>query len=182
MYGRSRLKLSGNTGVKMGKLKIGQLIILLASACGMYGQDFDKMVKGLLDGSVPLIKADSLQLLQSKSPEILVLDAREEEEYSVSHIENAIWVGYKNFDLDKVNASKDQEIVVYCSVGYRSEKIGEKLKEAGYQNVRNLYGGIFEWKNKGYVVVDQKENQTEKVHAYSKSWGRWLINADKVYE
>jgi len=33
---------------------------------------------------------------------------------------------------------------VYCSLGIRSEVIAKKLKKAGYTNVFNLYGGIFE--------------------------------------
>ena len=40
-------------------------------------------------------------------------------------------------------------IIVYCSIGVRSEDIGEKLKELGYTKILNLYGGIFDWKNKG---------------------------------
>ena len=72
-------------------------------------------------------------------------------------------------------------IVVYCSLGIRSEKISEKLKAEGYSNVRNLYGGIFEWKNKGFEVFDSEGKETEKVHAYSKSWSKWLKNGEKIY-
>ena len=77
--------------------------------------------------------------------------------------------------------NKNAPIIVYCSVGYRSEKISEKLLAAGYKNVENLYGGIFEWKNKRNTVVD-KNGITNNVHPYSKTWGVWLKNADKVYK
>ena len=43
---------------------------------------------------------------------------------------------------------------MYCSIGKRSEKVTQKLKKAGYNNVSNLYGGIFEWVNQGNEVVD----------------------------
>ena len=76
---------------------------------------------------------------------------------------------------------KDAILVVYCSVGYRSEKIGEKLKALGFSKVYNLYGGIFEWSNRGYPLVDQKEQPTTKVHAFNKDWGRWLEQGTKVY-
>ncbi len=56
----------------------------------------------------------------------------------------------------KVSAfiGEESKVVVYCSVGYRSEKIAEKLKAAGYKNVFNLYGGIFEWENQNLPVYD----------------------------
>jgi rhodanese-related sulfurtransferase len=40
-------------------------------------------------------------------------------------------------------------------VGYRSEKVTEKLQKAGFTQVSNLYGGIFEWVNQGYPIVNQ---------------------------
>ncbi|MBT8318930.1 MAG: rhodanese-like domain-containing protein, partial [Gramella sp.] len=86
------------------------------------------------------------------------------------------------FDLGKVKKiDKDQKIVVYCSIGVRSENIGVKLIKAGYKNVENLYGGIFDWKNKDFPVVDALGKSTEEVHAYSKHWSKWLRNAEKIY-
>ena len=95
-----------------------------------------------------------------------------------------VWVGYDDFDINKVLQqlpNKEKPIVVYCSIGVRSEDIGERLKRAGYTNVKNLFGGIFEWKNKGYPVYNTNQQETEKVHAFSKYWGRFLTNAEKVY-
>ena len=67
-------------------------------------------------------------------------------------------------------------------MGYRSEKIAEKLTASGFTNVVNLYGGIFEWINQDKPVVDQSGSETELVHAYSKKWGIWLNEGVKVYE
>ncbi|MEN8818965.1 MAG: rhodanese-like domain-containing protein, partial [Polaribacter sp.] len=53
---------------------------------------------------------------------------------------------------------------------------------AGYTNVLNLYGGIFEWKNKGNLVFDSNGNATEKIHVFSKEWSKWLLKGKKVYE
>ena len=111
------------------------------------------------------------------------LDARELNEFKVSQIEDAMWVGYDDFSLDRVaSLDKSDEIIVYCSVGYRSEKVAEKLIEAGYKNVSNLYGGIFEWKNQGNQVMDSTSTPTEKVHAYNRIWGIWLKQGEKVYD
>jgi predicted sulfurtransferase len=71
---------------------------------------------------------------------------------------------------------------VYCSIGKRSESITQKLSKAGYGNVSNLYGGIFEWVNQGNGVVDVNNKQTNKIHAYGKFWGQWLHKGEKVYK
>ena len=116
--------------------------------------------------------------------DFLLLDAREREEFEVSHLKNAIWVGYDDFEISrllKVAPNKQTPILVYCSVGIRSEDVGEQLKMAGYTQIRNLYGGIFEWKNQGYPVYDMQQQSTEKVHPFSKYWGFLLTNAEKVY-
>ena len=70
---------------------------------------------------------------------------------------------------------------MYCSLGVRSEDIAEKLKEAGYTNVLNLYGGIFEWKNNNNKVFDAYEKETEDVHTCTQEWSKWLIKGTKVY-
>ncbi|MFC0521110.1 rhodanese-like domain-containing protein [Mesonia maritima] len=135
-------------------------------------------------GSVPYISVEQLQMESKNNAPLVILDAREAEEYQVSHLQNAKFVGYKNFSAEKITKQipdKNTPIVVYCSLGVRSENIGEKLQKAGYTNVKNLYGGIFEWKKKGYLVVDSEEKETEKVHAFNKKWGKWLTNAEKVY-
>lgn len=112
----------------------------------------------------------------------LFLDAREKKEYDVSHIKDAVYVGYDNFDMAGLkNVEKGAEIIVYCSIGKRSEQITQKLAKAGYSNVSNLYGGIFEWVNQGGEVVDANNNRTNKVHAYARFWGQWLDKGEKVY-
>jgi rhodanese-related sulfurtransferase len=137
------------------------------------------MLKGLLSHSVPELTALEAYEVKDKA---IFLDAREEKEYQVSHIQHAVFVGYDKFDLKSVaHLPKDKKIVVYCSVGYRSEKISEQLLKDGFKDVANLYGGIFEWKNQGYEVVSNDNKPTEKVHAFDRTWGIWLKKAEKVY-
>ena len=59
--------------------------------------------------------------------------------------------------------------------------VGEKLMAKGYKNVKNLYGGIFQWKNEGYEVVNEKSMETDSVHTYNRRWSKWLTNGIKVY-
>lgn len=130
--------------------------------------------------SVPYISLEEFKATDS----VLLLDTRKKEEYDVSHIKGAVWAGHKGFDIDdilKTYPKKDTSIVVYCSIGVRSEDIGEKLQKAGYTNVKNLYGGIFKWKNNKNPIYDSNGNKTEKIHAFSKFWSKLLTNGQKVY-
>lgn len=134
------------------------------------------------DHEVPYISVQELAMPKTNP---IVLDAREFEEYQVSHLKQSIHVGYSNFDLEQASlnlTNKQQVIVVYCSLGIRSETIAKKLQKAGYTNVYNLYGGIFEWKNEGFPIVDSEGHETENVHVFSKAWGQWLLKGVKVYD
>ncbi|MFN3381416.1 MAG: rhodanese-like domain-containing protein [Runella zeae] len=140
---------------------------------------YNLLLRTLLSHSVP--EVDVQQLAHTKE-KIVWVDAREKREYEVSHLPNAVWVGYDQLDLSPLtHAPKNQPIVVYCSVGYRSEKVTEKLIKQGFTNVKNLYGGIFEWKNQGGEVVNEK-GKTDDVHAYNKTWGVWLTKGNKIYQ
>ncbi len=135
-------------------------------------------LKALLSHSVPEVSVKEANQAQTA----LFLDAREPREFDVSHIANAIPVGYDNLDLSALdNVDKNTKIIVYCSVGYRSEKVAEKLLAEGFKDVSNLYGGIFEWKNQGFPVINT-QGKTDSVHAYSKTWGIWLNKGEKVYK
>lgn len=139
---------------------------------------FKTLLKTTYDKNFPLVYPEQKDLLQ----EAVILDTREKEEFSVSHLESARWVGYETFSMESVSdIPKDEPIVVYCSIGARSQEIGKKLKAAGYQHVYNLYGGIFHWVNEENLVFTPDTIQTERVHAYSKMWGMWLNKGEKVY-
>ena len=134
-------------------------------------QDFEKKINNLLSFSVPTVVPSELAAMDAP----MILDAREKEEYQVSHIPGAKCIGYDDFDMSSLEGvDKDELIVVYCSIGYRSEKIGEKLQKNGFTNVHNLYGSIFEWVNQSHEVVDDSEKPTNKVHTYNKNWSKWL--------
>lgn len=139
--------------------------------------DFKEMLDDLYEHSVPLISVDSLKHMKN----VYLLDAREKEEFEVSHLKNAKNVGYIWFDMRKVaDIPKNAKVVVYCSVGYRSEKIAEKLLNNGFQKVYNLYGGIFEWVNQHHPVYKTNGVQTAEIHTYNKSWEKWISNGNKI--
>ena len=142
---------------------------------------FDKKISRTISFTVPTM---SVQALKESTAKVYILDAREKEEYDISHIPNAQYIGYNQLENAVLtNIPKDGKIVLYCSIGYRSEKIGEKLRKKGFTNVHNLYGSIFEWVNQDYEVVDKNGQITQKVHTYNKNWSQWVEEgkAEKVW-
>ena len=113
---------------------------------------------------------------------VVVLDTREKSEYEISKLPKAIWIGY-DFNINRVDSiDRNQDIVVYCSVGYRSSKIGLELIEAGFKDVKNLNGGIFKWANEDRPLY-MDSVRTNRIHVYNKKWGQFIINPSlqKVY-
>lgn len=117
-----------------------------------------------------------------KESNYLFLDARTPEEFSISHIPHAMYVGSKDFNISKMNnVPKDTPIVVYCSIGIRSDVVADKLLKAGFANVQNLYGGIFEWLNNGYSIVNNDNLPTKKIHGDSRWFFFWKLEGERVY-
>ncbi|KAA3620899.1 MAG: rhodanese-like domain-containing protein [Flavobacterium sp.] len=166
------------------KLRFVYIMLFLLGIQSYAQESLQQLLETYNTRSIPYISVEELRMLQLND-EVYILDARELEEFEVSRINGALYAGFSDFTSELISeriSDTDQTIVVYCSLGIRSEEIGEKLRKAGYTNIRNLYGGIFEWKNKGFPIIDSEGNETEKVHSFSKAWSKWLTNGEKVYE
>ncbi|MBU2927722.1 rhodanese-like domain-containing protein [Winogradskyella psychrotolerans] len=162
--------------------KIFTLSFLLLSFLVNGQESIEKLLKTHNKESIPYI---SVQELAMPKTDAILLDSRELTEYETSHLKDAIHVGYDKFNIENITTSitdKSTTIVVYCSLGIRSEDIAEQLEKVGYTNVYNLFGGIFEWKNKDFTVYDIENKPTENVHAFSKEWSQWLIKGKKIYD
>ena len=158
--------------------------LFLLPLTGFSQQSLHDLLQQYNTRSVPYISIEELRMLQMKDS-VLILDAREKEEFDVSHLKSAKYVGFSKFSEKNITnevTDKDTPIVVYCSLGIRSEQISEKLKKAGFTHVENLYGGIFEWKNKNYPVVNNQGKNTDSIHGFSKNWSKWLHNGTIIFK
>ena len=131
--------------------------------------EFNKLADEVSNGDVPDI---STKMFKKEKKSFIILDCRGVNEYEISHIEDARRVGFDDFDLSQIeDIPKSAKIVTYCLVGKRSEKIGEKLQDAGYTNVHNLHGSILSWMNEGNPVIDSQGKETNKIHGFKKELG-----------
>ena len=92
-------------------------------------ESFYKMVDHLTSKSVPRINSEELI---SKNKFIL-LDVRSKEEYDISHIKNALWIGEDDWDQKTLEElDKEEVIIAYCSIGYRSKKLVKELIQLNF--------------------------------------------------
>ena len=116
-------------------------------------------------------------LANKRRPAPVLLDVRTPEEWNVSHLAGARRVDPSaSAESAAAGLSKETPIVTYCAVGYRSGETADRLRAAGFSNVRNLEGSIFQWANEHRPLV-RGEETVSTVHPYNTFWGR-LLNDD----
>ncbi|MBQ5325122.1 MAG: rhodanese-like domain-containing protein [Oscillospiraceae bacterium] len=96
-------------------------------------------------GYKSISQQEAKQMMDSGN--VLVLDVREQDEYSTGHIGGAVLlpVGTINADTaSKVIPSKDTTVLVYCRSSNRSKKASAALAKLGYTNIYEI-GGITTW-------------------------------------
>jgi rhodanese-related sulfurtransferase len=89
------------------------------------------------------IRAGELLLRLQSDEKLVLLDVREPIEFSTYNI------GGTNIPLSKLEAqvknldyNQNEEIIVICKLGLRSETGQHILRQHGFKNVRNLEGGL----------------------------------------
>ncbi len=157
-------------------------VVLLAFAASGQPWGFQTMVNTLLHYDVDTMDVQGLAAKIAEGGTIL-LDARGYDEYRVSHLKGALHVGYDALNEQVLHGlDPNAEIVVYCSVGKRSEDVARIMRDRGFTQVYNLWGGLFDWVNQGGKIVDENGKDTNQVHPYNRIWGIWLTNCEKTYE
>ena len=133
------------------------------------------------DFTAPNIKPKEFKKMLDENEDLLILDTRNDYETKVGIFENAIDLNLSTFRefpeaiLDLPDEYKTKQIVMYCTGGIRCEKASVVMMNAGFENVKQLEGGIlgyFEetdgsyWKGDCFVfdqrvAVDTNLNETE---------------------
>ena len=129
-------------------------------------------IKARIAKEFPNVKSIGTAELAKMERKPVLLDVRTAAEFAVSRIAGAQRV---DPDAATVALPKDAAIVTYCSVGYRSAKFAQRLKAAGFTNVRNLEGSIFQWANEGRPLDGGR-----KVHPFNRKWGALLDAARRA--
>jgi rhodanese-related sulfurtransferase len=115
-------------------------------------------------------------LADTSRPNPVLLDVRTKKEFRVSHLPGARRVDpdASAAEVLRVAGASNQALVVYCSVGWRSSALAERLRSAGLTNVSNLEGSIFGWANEGRPLM-AGDRPAATVHPYNQTFGRLLL-------
>ncbi|MEI7979418.1 MAG: rhodanese-like domain-containing protein [Bacteroidota bacterium] len=95
------------------------------------------------------ITTDELKQRMDASEKLIIFDVREPHEYEEFNIgATLIPLGELPNRITELENLKDQEIIVHCRSGARSNNAKMFLEDAGFTNVRNLLGGMLDWRSK----------------------------------
>ena len=95
------------------------------------------------------ITTDELKQRLDAGEKLNIFDVRELHEYEEFNIgATLIPLGELPSRINELENLKDQEIIVHCRSGARSNNAKMFLEDAGFTNVRNLLGGMLDWRSK----------------------------------
>ena len=100
-----------------------------------------------MSGVSQLNPVQAVQLMNQG--DFLLLDVREAQEYSSGHIKEAVHIPMSALKkrVTELDKHKDKSVLIYCRSGSRSNYACKVLRQAGFENVNNMSGGVMSWSN-----------------------------------
>lgn len=96
------------------------------------------------------ITCKELKERQRNNEKLNIIDVREQHEYDAVNMGAVlIPLGLLPHKLDDIEQFKNEELIIHCKSGRRSDNAKKFLEQNGFTNVRNLLGGIDE-----YVITE----------------------------
>lgn len=105
--------------------------------------------------TLPQISVHEVQRNLEQNGTMKLLDVREKVEWDGGHIEGAHHMSYKDLRerIDELTLNPDEDVSVICAMGARSGTASSILKVSGFQNVRNVTGGMAAWSSAGLPTI-----------------------------
>ena len=120
------------------------------------------VVTGCLDSKienteVKLVTAEEMQSILELE-DVQLVDVRTEKEFEQEHIVNSQNIDFNSptFDEDIAKLDKQKPVILYCKGGNRSAKCAKKLKDAGFEKIYDLEGGISKWRHSEKLKIEVK--------------------------
>lgn len=84
---------------------------------------------------------------------VFLLDVRTPEEWEEFHVEGTTLIPLDELPGRVDELPRDQEIVVVCRSGNRSQEGRDILRQAGFTQVTSMTGGLLDWREAGYPLI-----------------------------
>lgn len=132
---------------------IALLVLSLATLSALA----DKPIAPQAVAGTTLVTAEQVVGMIRSVPELVIVDARNHDEYAKGHIEGALSILDTDMTeqlLAKSVHSKESPVLFYCNGErcLRSTNAAQKAVKWGYRRIYWLRGGWQEWTNKGLPV------------------------------
>lgn len=110
-----------------------------------------------------LINIDAAAAVKLINNDAVVVDIRSTESFGRGHIVGARSIPSDELDvkLSSLEAHKSHPIVVVCDAGVTSNKAVNTLRQAGFESVYGLKGGMTGWGQAGLPVVTGKKTRSK---------------------
>ncbi len=109
------------------------------------------------DGELETVKSITAQEMKAEMQKgIDVLDVRKPGEWNVSHVKDAIFLPLADFAKNLEGMDKSKPYIVHCGGGYRSMTAISIMKNEGFSNLINIYGGFGAMQEAGLEVVTEE--------------------------
>lgn len=138
-----------NKGILL--LCIGIAAVISLAGCGLgykknkTSNESSVSQEGIEKGAYHKITAEEAKKMMDEE-DVIVVDVRRADEYSVKHIPGAVLVPNESIKDEQPEAlpDKDAILLIHCRSGVRSKDASDKLVAMGYENVYD-FGGINDW-------------------------------------
>ncbi len=90
------------------------------------------------------ISVEDLKILRDEGADLVLLDVREQHEFEICHLDGDL-IPLSTLESRMADLDSKAHIVVHCRSGGRSANAVAAMREAGFENVWNLQGGILVW-------------------------------------
>jgi glyoxylase-like metal-dependent hydrolase (beta-lactamase superfamily II)/rhodanese-related sulfurtransferase len=97
---------------------------------------------GFETDTVTRMSASELEVFYSNEP--LIIDVRKKSEYDSEHIVNAINIPLNELNARFIEIPKNQAFILHCAGGYRSMIAASILKSRGFEDFKDVEGGMTE--------------------------------------
>lgn len=105
----------------------------------------------IINGIQHLSGSEAIQCIEQGA---VLVDIREfyDISYKVFDVENVLNIPKSELEKNLSLIPKDKPVIIADAFGINSKPIVLELKDAGFENIANLIGGILEWEKDGFPV------------------------------
>jgi molybdopterin/thiamine biosynthesis adenylyltransferase/rhodanese-related sulfurtransferase len=117
--------------------------------------DYEGFCSGAIGSGFAVISARDLREKLERGDDFVLVDVRNRDEYARANIPGSRLIPLPELAgrLDELADAREREVIVHCQSGARSAQACAILRQAGFEKVANVSGGIVEWQRQALAAA-----------------------------